>query len=597
MKYLFIGLAIGLLVLMALLAILSMRDDSITNDEIAHIVAGYSYLAKQDYRLNAEHPPLVKDLAALPLLFLDLNFPFSHPAWTEKVNGQWELGPAFLYLSGNDPDQIVFWARLPMVFLLVILSLFLFYWAKELGGEKNFLFPLSVLVLFVFCPNFLAHGRLVTTDVAATLGFVVSTYVLLRFLERPCWKNSLFLALAVGFALLVKFSTVILIPFFLFVWFIYLGVHGGLGNLAFIRKYVLFGGVTVVGILLLVGVVYQLHMLNYSPERQLKDSQAILGMYYGVPPETISFDIAKNSFLRPYAHYTMGLLRTFARVQMINIQHILGRTGESGWLYYFPVLYFFKIPLAFHVLTIFAALGLIYAGKIVFLGQSSLGRIREGIRKHFTEVVMACFILIYGGFAILSPMNIGFRHLLPIMPFLYVLVVSGVFAWIRKSTFLSAQKKVAMVGILVGWYVFSSVSAFPHYLSYYNEAGGGMWEGYKIAGDSNYDWGQDLGRLTQWVEDQGIDKVYVDIPFHWGDPKMFEETYILWKGSSLWRLHGVSTDDPASFPKGNYLAINATHLVSEDWTKKYSQGKDYAWLAGHTLVARPGPSIFVYYIE
>src|SRR5712691_11494595 len=43
---------------------------TVTNDEIVHIPAGYYYLVSGNFRLNPEHPPLVKMWACLPVLFL-----------------------------------------------------------------------------------------------------------------------------------------------------------------------------------------------------------------------------------------------------------------------------------------------------------------------------------------------------------------------------------------------------------------------------------------------------------------------------------------------------------------------------------------------
>ena len=78
----------GLIVAVALiLAILSVKNDSITTDESPHITAGYSYLTQKDMRLNPEHPPLIKDLAALPLLFQKINFDTNHYSWKTDING------------------------------------------------------------------------------------------------------------------------------------------------------------------------------------------------------------------------------------------------------------------------------------------------------------------------------------------------------------------------------------------------------------------------------------------------------------------------------------------------------------------------------
>ena len=44
---------------------ISLRLESATFDETAHLPAGYTYLDRFDFRLNPEHPPLFKAWAAL----------------------------------------------------------------------------------------------------------------------------------------------------------------------------------------------------------------------------------------------------------------------------------------------------------------------------------------------------------------------------------------------------------------------------------------------------------------------------------------------------------------------------------------------------
>ena len=172
-------------------AFLSMKDDALTFDELAHIPAGYSYLTQQDYRINPEHPPLIKDLAAIPLLFLNLNFPTDSEEWQQNSGPppwwiQFNLGTEFLFRSGNNPQQIVFFARLPMLFLLLSLAWFTFYWARKLGGN---LVGLGALFLVAFSPTLIAHGRLITTDVAAAFGVMLAMYFWLKFLQKPIKTN------------------------------------------------------------------------------------------------------------------------------------------------------------------------------------------------------------------------------------------------------------------------------------------------------------------------------------------------------------------------------------------------------------------------
>ncbi len=99
-------IALALIAIMLVSAFLSYQNDSTTMDELAHIPAGYSYLSQQDFRINPEHPPLIKDLSAIPLMFLNLNFPSDSTSWTEDINGQWVLGWELLYNSNNNPEQM-----------------------------------------------------------------------------------------------------------------------------------------------------------------------------------------------------------------------------------------------------------------------------------------------------------------------------------------------------------------------------------------------------------------------------------------------------------------------------------------------------------
>ena len=134
----------------------SSWNDSATFDEVAHIPSGYTALKYQDSRLNPEHPPLIKDLAALPLLFMNLNFDLRPDFWqNSNVNDrQWQAGHALLYEFGNNPDRILFAARFPIMFLAVLLGWLLYRWIRNIYG-----FRVGLLTLFFYAtsPTILAH--------------------------------------------------------------------------------------------------------------------------------------------------------------------------------------------------------------------------------------------------------------------------------------------------------------------------------------------------------------------------------------------------------------------------------------------------------
>src|SRR3989304_1638327 len=131
------AIAIVLLAFFVVLSVASIWNDSATMDESVHIPAAYSYLSQKDMRLNPEHPPLLKDLSAVPLLLMKINFPAEHPSWAENINDQWAFGPKFLYESGNDADEIIFWARIFPILLAAFLGYFLFVWAGKNFGRHH----------------------------------------------------------------------------------------------------------------------------------------------------------------------------------------------------------------------------------------------------------------------------------------------------------------------------------------------------------------------------------------------------------------------------------------------------------------------------
>jgi len=579
------NLIAGLLLLTVfLLCFFSMKDDSATMDEMAHIPAGYSYLTQKDFRINPEHPPLIKDLAAVPLLFLDLNFPEDHSSWTEGVNKQWTFGSQFLYYSGNNPDQILFWARMPMILLLIFLGWFLFRWAKKLAGNK---IALLVLTLFSFSPTFLAHGRLVTTDVAAALGVVLSTYFWLKFLKDPSKKNIILAGLIFGISILLKFSLVLLVPLFAVITVVYAWLkfqeRGFKQCICWIFKYIIMA--LIVGIIgvILIWPVYQFHLLNYPAERQLQDSEIILSSDGINTLESICVWMADKPVFRPYGHYFLGLLMASQRVSGGNTVYFLNEISNKGWWYYFPFVYLLKMPLAFHILTLLA---LLYISWLIIIKRPfwkhTFHRIKEWIKNHFPEFSMIVFLIIYWFTSIKGALNIGVRHVLPVFPFTYILVSLVIVKWKKITTIL--------VLALLGFYIVSSLLVWPHYLTYFNEIAKGPENGYKYVVDSNYDWGQDLKRLKKWVDENEIEKIYLSY-FGGSNPEYYlKEKYSPWWGDR----------DKKELPKGSYLAVSAPLLQGGKGSPGpgFDQSTGYyLWLDDYEPITRVGNSIFIYYID
>ena len=584
-------IAAALLIFVFTICVFSIKDDSLTFDEVAHIPAGYSYLTQRDYRLNPEHPPLIKDLSAIPLLFLDLNFPEEHSSWTQEENPAWwfqfDFGTKFLYQSNNNPDQILFWARIPMIFVFTLLGLCIFLWTKQSFGTSP---ALLSLFLFCFSPTFLAHGRLVTTDIGAALGTVLSTYFWLKFLKNPKRKNIILAGLAFGFSMLLKFSLVLLLPFLAIITLVYALLNAKKKKyFPNILKYaVLSASVLAIGFLCVVLPVYQYHISNYPIDRQMRDTEFILSTTNTLPfLKNLNIAMASNPILRALGQYLLGILMVLSRSSGGNSTYFLGEISATAWKTYFPVVYAIKEPLAFHILTITALLYASWHRKSSSNLKTYFTNKVQWIKRHFTEFSMLVFIAIYWIMSLTSNLNIGVRHLLPTFPFIFILV-SVTITRLLKEPYLKI-KYIALSGLII-WQFCSVVAIYPHFLAYFNEIVGGAEDSYMYVTDSNLDWGQDLKRLKIWTDKNNIDKIYVDY-FGGGNPEYYlKEKYMPWNNR-----HSAN-----QLQESNYLAVSVNCLQGgrAEPVKGFEQPSSYyRWLDEYQPVAKIGYSIFIYKIR
>ena len=171
----------GFIVLLTVLAFQlawTARRNSITWDEDDHIYAGYMSLRHGDFGLNPEHPPLVKQLAAVPLLPMTLKMP--------PLEGREFKHEAFLggqdFIFRNDAETVLFRARMAAALLTILLATLIFFAAREMFGAGA---GLVALALFVFDPNVLAHGAVVGTDMGLSCFMFATIYGLYRYVKAP----------------------------------------------------------------------------------------------------------------------------------------------------------------------------------------------------------------------------------------------------------------------------------------------------------------------------------------------------------------------------------------------------------------------------
>ncbi len=599
----FAGLVIASAVV---LAILSLWNDSIIVDEVPHIGAGYSYLVKQDMRLNPEHPPLAKDIAAIPLLFIAIKqTAFESRFWQEDVNGQWDFGRLLIFNSGNNADLIRHLVKLPLLIFFILSAVLIFKWGKKLYGDTG---GITALILFAFSPTIIAHSRLVTTDMAALFGIFYATYFYIKFLKNKNKKNMIWASLTFGIALLLKFSTFLLVPFFSLFSLVYGFVEKPKDDQNWFRTktnnsintvlqtFVIF----IIGLVFIVWPVYFFHTHNYPPLRQAADTRSILTSIYGDSYMRFSsvmeleIKAASNPVLRPLAEYALGFLRVLHQTSEPHDTYFLGNIDRYGNHLYFPIVYFLKETLAWWTLVIIALLAAV--ARLRYPLREWVNRSYHRMRNHTEESAMILWLIIYWSLSIKSTLNIGVRHLLPTFPFA-ILLVSGQISKVIESAKIKGKNVLMacslILSVLLGWHVYENLKIFPYYLTYFNQVAGGPPGGYRYVVDSNLDWGQDLIRFSKWVDENNISKIEFDY-FGWADPSYYLHEKYVWAYSTKFK---DANDFKIRNQSDGWLAVSATFLMSSAGSDVMPNKINYLWLNSYQPVTVIGNSIFVYHIK
>lgn len=573
----------GLLVLMATFQIVSMVQETQSIDEGVHLTAGVSYLLTGDFRLNEEHPPLIKMISGVGVLLTRPVIHFGTPAWNEA--NQWAFAQEFIYHSGNDADRILLFARLPMVLVSLGLGLLIYIIGRRIGGESAGLIALG---WYVLDPNFIAHGRYVTTDVGAAFAYLAVMYVLVRLLER--WSRGNLIAFGIVFALaqMTKYSMVflwIIIVALPVIW--YLAYHRERGTFTFILKRVglilLIAGVmtSIITFALYWGQVGygrdDIRVQKLFVERDQLIQSGTLDEQLSILQKVVELSdgttAGERFYLRilldtpiPAWSYFKGLVKVISHNAGGHLSYLVGNYALMGWWWYFPVAFLVKTPLVTLVMLLVA----------VAAYSTRRGRTRLGLTDHSRARgwlwMLVTAAALYFIWSMTSKINLGVRHIFPVYPIIFILI-----GMVSARLWMHGGRSVR-TGILVimSLYLATSISAFPTYLSYFSEAVGGSVHGPKYLVDSNIDWGQDVKRLRSYMEENAIP--YVCMSY-------FGQANLEYYGIDYRYLpNGNDPHSPADVDC--VVAISVTSLLSQDGI--------YWWLREYEPDVRIGGSIYVY---
>ena len=551
-------IVILLLLAIGLQCVLSMRTETMTFDEPIHLLAGYTYLKTGDFSLIWQHPPLTEVICATPLLLLQPKLP-SH--YENDRSYQYD----FFYEDNDNSDQLLFWARIPTVLLSLLLGLTVFRWTSEIYGIEAGLFS---IFLYAFSPNILAHSRLATNDLGLACFMFLACYRLWKFGSHPSVSNLLLAGLTLGLAFISKFTTFFLLPMYMVFPFVQL--------LQFRKKAhppaVLFkrGVAMMLYVVLIVGLGLLVILIAYPfyLKPWYRFDETILPAIQRYFPKSEIKEWAWHhvlSFRGPGREYVLGLLGQLEHSKRGHDAFLWGKISSHGWWYYYLAALAIKTPVAMQIMLLLAIC-------------ISLLQKRASLYNHFFLLAPPLLLLIALS---MTPVQLGVRYALPVLPFAFVIIGS-----LAQRINLKRRWLLGVVAVLAIWYFASSIRIYPHYLAYFNEYVGGPSNGYKYLVDSNLDWGQDLKGLKEYLGRRGIEEVKLAY-FGTAAPEYYGISY-----------KRISDQDLTALREGRFtrgvFAISATFLqglyLPDDRDR-------YKWFRDRTPAAQIGYSILVYEID
>jgi len=375
---------------------------------------------------------------------LRLLFAPQFPPSLALVSDWLKLSQTFMWQSNENGLQLIWAGRLAIMWLSLLLGALIFRWSSQLFHTAWA--GLFALLLYTFDPNILAHSYLATTDIGLAFFLTAAAYLIWRYWRQSDsmrWGFYLLTGMAVGGLFAAKFSGVLIVPAVVIIAVYRWGTTSG--KRPSLSRMIL----QMIGWFLIGGLVF------------------LIAYRFSWQTISLDFTLQRNHQLGSHASYLLGEL---------------GR----GWWYYFPIVFLVKTPIA----TLFLSL----LGVILFF-----------VRRQFLDWQKVWPWLlttaVFGG-AIVSGVNIGYRYLLGGLPFLFIslgqLAKPG-FLQVRAVRWTAAG--AAMLLVLV------SLRAHPHYLAYFNQFAGGPDNGWRIAVDSNIDWGQDLQLLADYMAENNLDSI------------------------------------------------------------------------------------------
>ena len=503
----------------------SAKKESLTYDEVVHLQEGLNALKYHTFAIDTNNPPLIRELASLPVFFGSDNF-----------------------IGSNSSIDKILPARLVVIFLSILLAASVFFAAKFYFGIKPAIFS---LFLFIFEPNILGNNHYLTLDIGLTLFFFVSFVLLLKLIKKALFKNFLIFGVILGLAMASKISTIfyflIITPFLLFVEFKRKSIPW-----VWKQKYYIIFSLFLAAFTIWTTYFYKSDVLIVKREDSNRVSSKLLASAKAKNHKILEGAIYFAQYQKiPLGNYLAAIKNSAIRSKQNNEVYFLGKSYSNSKWYFMLINFFLKTPLPL----------------FIFFLLSFIPFIKDKHKKNYYLFFLIPLIAVLF-ISSVSTMSPWVRYLLPAFPFLIITASTSI------KLFNRIYLKIFFI-LLCLWYAYGSLSSFPHFISFANEIAGPKDKRYQVLIDSNIDWGQSLPDIKKYVYDNKIGSMSLsyfgrDNGDYYGLKS--DKNYGSHKFNDICKFHKIS--------KQNWKGNNITAISISNWyycgyykNQKYSKEK------------------------
>ncbi len=541
------------------MALSASRTKSTTFDEMVHLTAGYNAWINHDQRFDPGNGDFVKRWATLPLLLTRPTFPpLAGDAWR---NGDFvPVSRALMFQSGNDPDALLLQARTMVALLGVALGALVFIVSRQLFGDLS---ALVSTALFAFCPHMLAHGALVSTDLALTFALLASTWCIWRLLQHVRWNTLVCSLLAFSVLVTSKMSAALILPIAAVLivarlfsrepWSCSLRRRIALSTRR--RQLIAVLALALAHALAGWAAIWTVFEFKYPARAHAVETELTL---LRTPGTNLDGPIGRAAaFCHQHRLLPEGYLKGME--ELVGISQRRPSFMNGTWHTGGRVAFF---PYAFWAKTSPALLSLL---ALALVGALGFARRRDWL---YAATPLFALLAIYTAVALTQGLNIGHRHILPLYPALFVLAGSITLLWPARRWVTATA-----LTLLLGWYAIDSLRVRPHYLAYFSPAVGGPAQGYQRLADSSLDWGQDLPGLKQWLDTHNThNRATVHLSyFGTGDPDHYDIASWRLPGFPEWRNFQVFAYTPGIYAISATMFQQIYSTTFGPWTSRLEQ--------------------------